>query len=140
MISKINNIVFISLFLNLGLSQDCVDLSGISFPECGTVVGFGYVDGECQTMYCSSIDGYGVDWSNWIYDTIEECESICLDEYPIIGDLNADGNVDILDVIILVNHILSPAAIELDGADINNDGEVNILDVIQLVNIILGVA
>ena len=52
--------------------DECLDLSGISFPECGTVIGFGYVDEECQTMYCSPIDGYGVDWSNWIYDTIEE--------------------------------------------------------------------
>ena len=53
------------------------------------------------------------------------------------GDLNVDGSIDILDVIILVNHILSPATVELDGADINNDGEVNILDVVALVNIIL---
>ena len=53
------------------------------------------------------------------------------------GDLNGDDSVDILDVIILVNHILSPAAIVLDGADVNNDGEVNILDVVELVNIIL---
>ena len=55
----------------------------------------------------------------------------------ILGDLNSDDSVDILDVIILVNHILSPAAVELDGADINNDGEVNVLDVVALVNIIL---
>ena len=55
----------------------------------------------------------------------------------IIGDLNYDNSVDILDVIILVNHILSPAAIELDGADINDDGEVNVLDVVALVSIIL---
>ena len=43
----------------------------------------------------------------------------------------------ILDVIILVNHILSPAAVELDGADLNNDGIENILDIIILVNLIL---
>ena len=55
----------------------------------------------------------------------------------IIGDLNYDDSINILDVIILVNHILSPAAVELDGADINNDGEINILDVVALVNIIL---
>ena len=55
----------------------------------------------------------------------------------LVGDLNYDDSVDILDIIILVNHILSPAAVELDGADINNDGEVNILDIIALVNIIL---
>jgi len=55
----------------------------------------------------------------------------------LLGDLNYDNSVDILDVIILVNHILSPAAVELDGTDINNDGEVNILDIVALVNIIL---
>ena len=53
------------------------------------------------------------------------------------GDLNDDDSIDVLDVITLVNHILSPTNVELDGADINNDGEINILDVVALVNIIL---
>ena len=59
------------------------------------------------------------------------------DFYQMQGDLNNDENVDILDIIILVNHILSPAAVELEGSDINEDGNVDILDVIHLVNIIL---
>ena len=54
-----------------------------------------------------------------------------------LGDINFDGNINIMDVIILVNHILSPAAVELEGSDINNDGYTNIIDVVQLVNIIL---
>ena len=54
-----------------------------------------------------------------------------------LGDLNDDSNINVLDIIILVNHILSPATIELDGSDINDDGEVNILDIVHLVNIIL---
>ena len=58
-------------------------------------------------------------------------------ECSLNGDLNNDENINVLDVIILVNHILSPTAVELDGTDINNDGEVNILDVVILVNIIL---
>ena len=37
----------------------------------------------------------------------------------------------------LVNHILNPTAVELEGADINNDDEVNILDIIVLISIIL---
>ena len=53
------------------------------------------------------------------------------------GDINQDDIVNIQDVIILVNHILSPATVELEGADINNDGQVNILDVVVLVSIIL---
>ena len=55
----------------------------------------------------------------------------------ISGDLNDDDSVDVLDIVILVNHILNPAAVELEGADLNNDGVVNILDIVALVNIIL---
>ena len=62
--------------------------------------------------------------------------SSCNEDFTL-GDLNNDETINILDVVILVEHILSPAAIELDGADINDDGNVNVIDVVQLVNIIL---
>ena len=55
----------------------------------------------------------------------------------IIGDLNNDENINVLDVVILVEHILSPEAIELDDTDINDDGNVNVIDVVLLVNLIL---
>ena len=51
------------------------------------------------------------------------------------GDLNFDGIINILDVIIVVNLILN---IEYeDLADINNDESIDVLDVILIVNIIL---
>ena len=54
----------------------------------------------------------------------------------IYGDLNSDGLINILDIIILVNMILNN---EYNFyADINEDGEVNILDVIIYKNTILG--
>ena len=56
----------------------------------------------------------------------------------INGDFNLDGILNILDILILVNHILNKEAIELDSADINNDNNFNILDLLQLINIILG--
>ena len=53
----------------------------------------------------------------------------------ILGDVNNDGIINILDVVQLVNFILIG---EYDNSsDINEDGIVNILDVIQLVNIII---
>jgi hypothetical protein len=42
-----------------------------------------------------------------------------------------------LDVVILVEYILSSTAPELDGSDINNDGNVNVIDIVLLVEIIL---
>ena len=54
----------------------------------------------------------------------------------IQGDLNGDGMIDIQDLIILINMILSNEYSTL--ADLNEDGVVNILDITIYVNIILG--
>ena len=55
------------------------------------------------------------------------------------GDMNQDESVNILDIVLLVNVILSnePSDTQLVSGDINNDGVLNILDIVQLVNIIL---
>ena len=53
----------------------------------------------------------------------------------VIGDVNQDGDVNILDVVMTVNIVLSDVYDDL--ADLNNDGAVDILDVILLVNLIL---
>ena len=54
----------------------------------------------------------------------------------MLGDLNQDEILNILDIIILVNIILDGDDYQLQ-ADMNEDGSVNILDIITLVNIIL---
>ena len=51
------------------------------------------------------------------------------------GDINQDGVLSILDVIILINIVLDGGYDTL--ADINSDGSIDILDVVQLVGIIL---
>ncbi|MAQ43170.1 MAG: hypothetical protein CMG25_01605 [Candidatus Marinimicrobia bacterium] len=53
----------------------------------------------------------------------------------MIGDINNDSSIDILDVVLLVNIVLGVD--QADGADINQDDLINILDVVQLINIIL---
>ena len=119
--------------------NDCIDLSGIPFPECGSVIGFGYVEGECQTMYCSPIDGYGVDWSNWIYNTIEECEEVCGTNNPItLGDINFDGAINILDVDLLVSFILGEPTDEYvhTAANVNGDSQLDVFDALLLIDMI----
>ncbi len=54
-----------------------------------------------------------------------------------MGDLNDDQSINILDVIILMNLILSNSPYN-SLADINSDQDLDILDIILLVNIILG--
>ena len=62
------------------------------------------------------------------------------DGETVLGDINDDLEVDILDVVLIVNFILNnenPSNNQFDLADLNNDGELNIVDIVTLVNIIL---
>ena len=52
----------------------------------------------------------------------------------VSGDVNGDGLIDILDIIILVSMILEG---EDSSVDINGDGELNILDIVMCIEIIL---
>ena len=54
------------------------------------------------------------------------------------GDVNGDGNINVLDVVMLVDYILNSDTSELESGDINSDGNIDILDVVALVSIVLG--
>ena len=56
------------------------------------------------------------------------------------GDINDDGVVSILDMIMILSHILNYnnlSEIEFEIANINFDGEVDIFDLLLISNIIL---
>ena len=55
----------------------------------------------------------------------------------VLGDLNFDGAINVLDVITMVNMILGTLEPDYAGGDMNADGEINVLDIVVIVNIIL---
>ena len=58
--------------------------------------------------------------------------------YPDLGDVNCDFELNILDVVTLVDVIMTSYGEEYIAAgDINGDGYLNIMDVVQLVNLVL---
>ena len=74
--------------------------------------------------------------------TIEGCQDVELLSI-VIGDINFDGAIDILDVVMQVNSILTGggedlSSAEFTAADFNGDGILNVIDVVLLVNSILG--
>ena len=67
-------------------------------------------------------------------------ETIIL-ETGMMGDINSDEIINILDIVIVANFVLgadSPSSDEFISADLNSDGLLNILDIVTLANLILG--
>jgi len=57
-----------------------------------------------------------------------------------LGDVNNDGALNVLDIVLMVNIILvqhDPSDYELWAADINGDGAINVMDIVQLVGLIM---
>ena len=55
----------------------------------------------------------------------------------LIGDVNSDSVLNVLDVILIVNMVLGLETIDYSTADINADQEINVVDIVLLVNWIL---
>jgi len=66
---------------------------------------------------------------NAIFDFAEETD------FTIIGDINEDGIINVLDIVQVVSLVLTNEYQE--NGDLNGDGIVNVLDIVQLVNMIL---
>jgi len=71
---------------------------------------------------------------------MQECESECFNHEGILGDLNEDGTINVLDVVLLVNIIINniiPNNHIQWSADMNTDTILNVLDIVLVVNVIL---
>ena len=97
----------------------------------------------------SDYNGEIISFSLVDYRGDEEFEIMCLQENVqienntitrlsinlLLGDLNQDGTLNILDLVFIANMILADEYNEI--ADMNSDGVLNVLDLVCLVNIIL---
>ena len=58
----------------------------------------------------------------------------------LVGDVNQDSNIDILDIVLIVNHVIGDISLnqnQLISADFNGDSLIDVLDIVQIVSIIL---
>ena len=142
--------------LACGEAETCCD--GLLFPttccaeNCDEPIG---ECGECEDGEvnndnpCNPMECWGGEWIEIIIDCAEQMgvpceggvyvappEGVCCSTCVQYGDSNADGIVNVLDVVVMVNLVLSGGYDEV--ADMNGDGTLNVLDVVLLVGIILG--
>lgn len=81
-----------------------------------------------------------IEWE-WTYQgqgNISRSKKYSLDylENLLIGDVNSDESLDVLDVILIVNIILTSQDYN-PSADLDQNNEIDVLDIIMLINIIL---
>ena len=62
-----------------------------------------------------------------------------IEQSVLMGDLNQDAIVNILDIVQIVNIILgsTPTPYQSEAGDLNSDGMINVLDIVNIVNMIL---
>ena len=77
------------------------------------------------------INGLSTTAKNYIRNIIAENYQ----EEVLLGDINGDTLINVQDVVLVVNLVLSAG--HNSAADMNSDGITNVLDVVQIVNIIL---
>ena len=70
------------------------------------------------------------------YTTILEFSHRFEKETALLGDMNNDGNLNVLDVILIAQETFNPEPNPI--ADINQDGVVNVVDVLIILNQVLG--
>ena len=124
-----------------------------------------YIDGVLQSQLQPTSDGQspwtfasypvsaGTRTFTWTYvkdggggSTDIEADSSWLDDITFppasinygsqLGDVNGDGLISILDIILMINMVLDNEE-DQDSADINQDGVIDVLDIIMAVNIVL---
>ena len=100
------------------LITDCDSAHILEVTADGEIV-WDYTEGGANTVIARA-QKYGLDYFD---DTL-------------LGDINEDGILNILDIVIIVNQVLSNEYTLL--ADVNEDGFVDVLDVVMVVNILLG--
>ena len=98
------------------------------------------IDAEYITpanAYYFDYDGTILDGDTGEYATTVE---IAPTSAGLLGDVNGDGLVNVMDVTAVINHILgmTPDNFNMQAADVNSDGNINVMDVTGIINKILG--
>ena len=98
---------------------------------------YGLQDGSpCIDSGTADIDSDGVEDITDFSGSAPDMGAFEFIAVSMLGDLNADDIINILDIITLLNMIISDDNYD-SQADLNSDGTINILDIVSLVNIVL---
>ena len=141
--------------INQYVLQRCVDTNGdsdgdgeLEYESCVMVIDqfAGFLGTSFSDEYENWEEGhsmkytFNVDYPNNNYWGSAQGIYYYEDSEPevLLGDVNSDGIINVIDIVNLVNYILSGANnIDVIAADFNEDSIINVIDIVNLVNFIL---
>lgn len=101
-----------------------------------------FEDHEASEEYCTEefTALYPIPSDNYIYiDRSDEDEPEVEEPEVVAGDVNSDGDIRLLDVILLRKYIANNSGeVNVKAADMNGDGKISLMDVIMLRRAIAG--
>jgi len=113
------------------ISSYCMSDNPAGCYQTGCDVGYDCIinENECVPSWCGC-DGFYGEWF-----CTEDCGggSCVIAGFP--GDLNGDGQINVVDIVVAVNYIIIGDYYAM--GDLNGDSTLNVLDIIIIVNIIL---
>jgi len=97
---------------------------------------------QTEIMSDERLESYGLLWDDTKnasdhFPVVADFDLLFNEDCNLDGDVNNDGVIDIVDVVIVVGYIINPIDFEFECADINNDEYINVIDIVQLVELIL---
>ena len=133
LLQSIQKALLLLLFIfNLLFGQNCTVLDPNQYGDCATPLGYIWTGDDC--IFISGCD-MGED-AEFFFSAFEECAIICIEDMSL-GDLNDDSTINIIDIIQLVNYILSDPPPYISSGDLNGDLILDIIDIVSLVTLIL---
>jgi len=112
-------------------SEDCIDGEINNDNPCNPMECW---DGEWIEIIIDCPEWFGVPCEGGVYIPPEENQ--CCSECVLLGDINIDFNLNVLDIISIIDIILTGGQYNII-ADLDYNGNINVVDIVQLVNIIL---
>ena len=141
-IGNLQNIMYLWLFYNqlsqlpesicnLPLIWDGMDYANYPYFASG---GNQLCDSNLIPDCVENSSNFEISLDQYYYSFIMDAPQDCLDD-ALVGDLNDDGILNVLDIVLMVNMVLDDGYDEI--ADMNGDGVINVLDIVTLINTIL---
>ena len=121
------NIYFMFSILLIGYTSanECTLVDPFSFGDCDIYLGYGWTEEGCLSISgCDAGDN-----EDFLFSNEEVCNIACLTHSNILGDLNDDLYINILDIQLLINYILTgdDNSLTLLVGDLVTDGAINVL-------------